>query len=428
MTTALVVAGATPGSADLAADLESVGIHVLGACARDVLVREAARTLPDVVVWHELSADDTLFDACALLAEAAPRPVAVFTSDPDAAHVDRAMRSGIHAWVVAGYEPRRLRAVLQVALSRFAREAELQRELADVTRRYGERKLVDRAKGILMRARELSEDEAFAVLRAASMHSNRRVGQVSRQVISAARDADAVNRAGKLRMLSQRLVKLAAIGVAEPGVAAHRARLADASTAIDAHLQALGRSLSRATFGDLLDAVGATWTPLQSLAAADAPHADRLAGLAGLDALAEALLREADRLVAQLEAAGLVKTLSIINVSGRQRMLAQRHAKQALLALVLQRDPAGQARAGLAETATRLTEVTAQLQAAPLTTPEIRSILDAAVAAWATLERSARVLPRSRDVRALDAASDALSDLFERLTACYERSMQVLMG
>ena len=73
-----------------------------------------------------------------------------------------------------------------------------------------------------MRAREVTEAEAFAVLRTASMHSNQRVGQVSRQVIAAAHYADAVNRAGKLRMLSQRLVKLYALRLLEPGGAAPR--------------------------------------------------------------------------------------------------------------------------------------------------------------------------------------------------------------
>jgi hypothetical protein len=76
-----------------------------------------------------------------------------------------------------------------------------------VSSRFEERKLVDRAKGILMRARQVSEDEAFRVLRAASMHSN----SVSAGVAAGDRGrrfAEAINRAGSLRMLSQRLVKL----------------------------------------------------------------------------------------------------------------------------------------------------------------------------------------------------------------------------
>ena len=225
MTSALVVEGTASGPVDLAADLRAAGIHVLGAVARDTLVREAARLAPDLVVCHEAAPDDALFDAFKLLAVGEPRPVIVFTQDPDAAKIERAIGSGIHAYVVNGYAPQRLRAVIQVAKARFAAEARLRDDFADLSRRFDERKLVDRAKGILMRAREVTEAEAFAVLRTASMHSNQRVGQVSRQVIAAAHYADAVNRAGKLRMLSQRLVKLYALRLLEPGAPRHAEQL-----------------------------------------------------------------------------------------------------------------------------------------------------------------------------------------------------------
>ena len=74
--------------------------------------------------------------------------------------------------------------------------------------RFEERKSVDRAKGILMQARQVSDDDAFALLRSAAMRSKQRLGQLSQQIIQSAQSADALNRAGQLRMLSQRLVKL----------------------------------------------------------------------------------------------------------------------------------------------------------------------------------------------------------------------------
>ena len=111
-----------------------------------------------------------------------------------------------------------------------------------------------------MRARQVSEDEAFAVLRAASMHSNQRVGQVSQQVIAAAHYADAVNRAGKLRMLSQRLVKADALAVLEPRRAAH-ADAARRRGAADRRQPSArsARASRKPTFGDLLEAVAAAW-------------------------------------------------------------------------------------------------------------------------------------------------------------------------
>ncbi|HEX2539476.1 MAG TPA: ANTAR domain-containing protein [Caldimonas sp.] len=425
MTTALVVEGASPAGVDLAADLAKAGIHVVGAVPRNKLVRQALELGPDVVVCHEDAPDAALFEAFALLAGAAPCPVVVFTHDPEASRIEQATRAGVHAYVVNGYGEHRLRAVLHVAQSRFQHERRLRADLDDVTRRFEERKLVDRAKGILMRARHVSEEQAFGVLRAASMHSNQRVGEVSRQVITAAHYADAVNRAGKLRMLSQRLVKLHALQLLEPASPTWGARLAQAAEEIEATIRLLGKSLSRPTFGDLLDAVAGAWMEAQALLAL--PASTRR--VPQVDALAERLLGQADQLTRQLERAGLVTTLHVINLSGRHRMLCQRHAKQILLRLLLGGgDGNGAGHAELAQTAASFEEALAQLRAAPLSTPEIRVLLQDADAAWADVSRAARQVHARHGARALDEASEVVLGVVEQLTDRYEHSMQVLMG
>jgi AmiR/NasT family two-component response regulator len=423
MTTALVVEGASPAGIDLAADLAKAGIHVLGAVPRSKLVRQALELGPDVVVCHEAAPDAALFDAFTVLAGAAPCPVVVFTHDPEAARIEQAMQAGVHAYVVNGYGEHRLRAVLHVAQSRFQHERRLRAELDEVTRRFDERKLVDRAKGILMRARHVSEEEAFGVLRAASMHSNQRVGEVSRQVITAAHYADAVNRAGKLRMLSQRWVKLHALQLLDPAAPNWAPGLAQAGEEIDATIRSLGKSLSKPTFGDLLDAVAAAWHEAEALLSLPASTSR----LAEVDAVAERLLLQADQLTRQLETAGLVTTLHVINVSGRQRMLCQRHAKQILLGLLLGARGAA-SRNDLARTAAAFEEALAHLRAAPLSTPEIRALLQAADDAWADVGRAARQVHAGNGARALDEASEAVLAVFEQLTERYEHSMQVLMG
>ena len=428
MKSALVVDSAPPGLSDLAADLTAAGIHVVGASTRNSLVRDAIRLAPDWIVCQAPSVDDALFDACALLASTAPCAVVVFTGDPDVAKIERALRSGIHAYVVNGYGLNRLRSVLHVAAARFQQERALRDELAQVSQRYDERKLVDRAKGILMRARQLSEDEAFRLLRTASMHSKRRVGEVSQQVIATAHYADALNRAGRLRMLSQRLVKLCALRLPEPESAQAAARLAESIEAIDANIAALGRSLSKATFGDLLDAVEAAWPPLRALVTTTAPDRTAVARLLELDRLAEVLLTQADQLTRQLETAGLVTTLHVINVCGRQRMWSQRYAKEALLGLL----PAGQtAHAGRVEqdrAAVAFEQAMAYLKDIPLSTREIRAALDSAEHEWTALVQAGRNVGAADGQRALSVSSEALLALFDQLTDQYERSMQVLMG
>lgn len=423
MTSALLCpldAGAIP---DLTADFEAAGIHVLGAVDIGVLVREAVRHAPDVVVIVEPQPSELTFRSIELMAATLPLPVLMFVNDGDVTRMDRALALGVAGYVVQGYKPQRLRPLLHLAQARFRRERELRAQLDDMSHRYEERKLIDRAKGVLMRARQMSEDEAFRVLRTASMHSNRRVGQVAQQIIESARQAGAVNRAGQLRMLSQRIVKSYALQVA-----GHRAEgegpLRASVERIDKTLSQLGQTLSQPTFGDLLDAVAGRWQTLKQ--ALDAPADPRRLG--EVDAAAAALLQEAESLTAVLESSSDMSSLHVINVAGRQRMLSQRLAKAALLT-VLQRDVAAQTAADELRTAREaFAAALSALEALPLATREIRASLDEAAALWRSFDDALRDVRTAAGQRALAAASEQLLDVFERLTDQYERSMQILMG
>lgn len=413
----LAVAPALPDAPTLVADLEANGLSVCARCESTHLVHEAVRHAPDLIVVWEPHPGDALFEAVRLLARVmpAPTPVLVFTSDVRAEPMDAALDVGIEGWVVNGYAAGRLRPLVQLTLARHRRSRQMREERDELSRRFEERKLVDRAKGILMSARQVSEDEAFRLLRSASMHAKQRIGQVSQQVIDAAHYAEAINRAGRLRMLSQRVVKLYALAAMGVEAAGSRALLADSAAQIDQSLSLLGRSLSRPTFGDLIDAVQGCWVVLQAgLAGAPA-----VAKVPGLDEEAERLLALADRLTQALENAGLAPTLHVINVSGRQRMLAQRLAKLALL------QPASPA---LAPTAEAFEHGLAYLKGIPLSTPLIREAMAAADLRWQEMLQAVRAGATPAARLTLAANSEALLELFDRLTREYERSMQLLMG
>jgi hypothetical protein len=278
-----------------------------------------------------------------------------------------------------------------------------------------------------MRARQLTEDDAFRMLRTASMHSKRRVGEVAQQVIATAHYADALNRAGRLRMLSQRLVKCCALRLVEAPPTQTEARLAESIEAIDANIGALGKSLSKATFGDLLEAVETAWPPLRALVVAAAPLSGGRAAagpLVQIDRLAEELLTQADQLTRQLETADLVTTLHVINVCGRQRMWSQRFAKEALLGRLLGARPDS----ALAHAQAASEEALAYLRDVPLSTREIRAALDGAVQEWAVLVQASRQVASADGPLMLSESSEALLALFDHLTDQYEGSMQVLMG
>lgn len=410
--------------ATLEADLGAMGFHVLGATACHMLVREVVRLAPDGVVGWAAHLDEACLQALERLRDTEPRPVLLYTADAEVERLDRALQAGVHGCVVQAYARERLRTEWALARLRFGQEQALREELAALRQRFEERKLVDRAKGLLMRATQMSEDEAFRALRRASMQANRRVGLVARELIDAARHGEAVNRAGQLRMLSQRLVKLHALRACGLELEDSQARLVASVQRVDENLALLARHLSAASFGDLLASVQSAWAALKAGLGGPAAVQD----LPVVDAQAERLLEQAERLTAVLEQAGPAATLHVINVAGRQRMLSQRLAKQALLAHVL---PAPQDRVALAEAeATRLAFDQAQdyLRALPLAGAELRESLEAAALAWSALLDGAGQAQQEAGRIALARSSEILLAELDRLTERYELSLERLLG
>lgn len=435
MTSALIHVHGLQGVHPLVADLEAAGIQVLGVVdARGKLLQEVVRHAPDVLICDEALPGDALFKVAQAIAQTAPCPVIVFTNDADAGHIEQAIACGIHAYVVNGYGAQRLRALIHLAQARFRQEQAQHKALQDISIRFEERKMVDRAKGILMRSRKVSDDDAFQILRTVSMHTNQRLGQVSQHIIHAARFAEDVNRCGQLRMLSQRLVKLYGLQLAGVPPEQCSAAFQESVQRIDANLEHLGKSLSQATYGDLLNPVLQTWTRLRQVLQATPVPDPAAAAYALADELAEQLLQGAERLTTQLEVAGGAPPLRVLNKAGRQRMLSQRFAKYAVLGLLGDGELAQRSEAGMAESRAAFEQALTYLNGLPLSTPDIHAALEAAGIGWLQMLAVARDAgpltgpQRLERLQSLALASEQLLGVFEQLSDLYERSMQTLAG
>lgn len=401
--------------------LEAAGCHVLGHAECHMLVHEAARLLPEVVVCDMPRSDDALFAALEALQAEAPRPVMVFTEDDTEAVLRRAVHAGVQGLVIGRRDEVRVAAELQTTQARFLREQAVQVRLADALARLDERKWVERAKGVLMAARQISEDDAFRLLRGASMHTNLRVGDVSRSVIESAELADAVNRAGQLRMLSQRIVKLLAQQAA--GVEVRRAKtlLEESCERVTANLERLQALKLAPPASHELAAVALAWRGLQGCLGTP----PRPAVLQAADAQAETLLVHAEALTGAIEAAGGRQAVHIVNVSGRQRMRVQRLAKDALLHALLDDRVAGDR---VEATMLAFAQALDELERAPLTSADIRGALARARDEWLRMQPGLRDARSTEARQALARGSEALLASFEQLTAAYEHSLHVIMG
>ena len=427
MTTALMCTHLPLTAPTLAADLQAAGIQVLATLENcHMLVHSAVLHAPDVVICDMPLPDSAWFAVLQALSDTAPCPTLVFTDHADADAMAQAVDCGVQVYVVQGYSAQRLPALIQLAQVRHHKAQQQRQTYAELATRFEERKAVDRAKGILMRTQQLSDDDAFRTLRSAAMNSNQRMGQLSQHIIQSAHVAESVNRSGQLRMLSQRLVKLHLLQAAGVQVAHHAALLQASVQWVDGNVALLRKSLSLPTDGDLLEHVAQTWEHLKAaLAQADTDV---------VEACAEALLHGAERLTASLEAAGAGAPLQVLNLAGRQRMLSQRFSKYALLALAGQVGAVGTAQAGMNAAQQEFEAALTYLNGIPLSTSAISEALGSAGVAWLQMvaaAKDAQRLPadqRSAPLQALADGSETLLGLFEQLSEHYEHSMQMLVG
>ena len=407
---------------ELRGDLAESGFDVVAESDdAAALAQTAVRHATDLVVAASISPSARLFEAARLLGTVAPCPFVLFTSDHDTAKIERASASSVHAYVVDGYAKHRLPSIIQVARARFRHEQVLKDELAGLARRFEERKLVDRAKGMLMRSRGITEDEAFELLRSLAMRSRQRIGVVAPSVIDLSRTGEAVNRAGQLRMLSQRVVLFYAQALcAMETDDAHRG-IGDCIQRVDANLGIVRKAISTPGYGELVERVAASWQAVRAIC--DAPPDPKM--LALLDARAERMLEDAEGLTDFLETSGLVSSLHVINVAGRQRMLGQRITK---LCFQLALEPSTAMLAQLQELTAAFQAAFEHLRKLPLSSPLIRADLDAAVEHWRRLRGALDRLSEAAALAAIVHAGEHLLEACERLTDHYEHAMQMLIG
>lgn len=162
--------------------------------AYDVLRPEAGVSLiklvesfhPDVIIIEVDSPSRDTLEHLAIINELNPKPVVVFSEDDDAQLIARAIRSGVSAYVVDGLEHHRISSILEVAIARFREYQALKDELAHTKNQLADRKVIEKAKGFLMKQKRVDESEAFGLLRKMAMDQGLSLGDVAARVMTVA--------------------------------------------------------------------------------------------------------------------------------------------------------------------------------------------------------------------------------------------------
>lgn len=151
------------------------------------LLRQVVDADPDVIFIDLENPNRDVLEQMFQVSRTVRRPVAMFVDQSDKASIEAAIDAGVSAYVVNGLRKERVKPILDMAISRFNAFHRLRDELDRTKQALEDRKVIDKAKGILMKSRQISEDEAYALLRTAAMNESRRVAEVARSLITASK-------------------------------------------------------------------------------------------------------------------------------------------------------------------------------------------------------------------------------------------------
>ena len=140
---------------------------------------------PDVIVIDLENPSRDILEQMFQVSRAVRRPIAMFVDQSDTASIQASVDAGVSAYIVDGLKKERLKSILDLCISRFNAFSRLQDELDRTKSALEERKVIDRAKGILMKLKGLTEEEAYVLLRSTAMREKKKIGEIAQSILTA---------------------------------------------------------------------------------------------------------------------------------------------------------------------------------------------------------------------------------------------------
>ena len=165
---------------------EAGHVHVVHVDEMSHLLARIYTIDPDVILIDLENPSRDVLEQMFQVSRAVKRPVAMFVDQSDTASIEAAVDAGVSAYIVGGLQKERIKNILDLCISRFNSFARLRDELERTRTALEERKVIDRAKGILMKARNLTEEAAYVLLRKTAMNENKKIAEVAQSVVTAA--------------------------------------------------------------------------------------------------------------------------------------------------------------------------------------------------------------------------------------------------
>jgi response regulator NasT len=185
--TVMLVNDGSGKAAALKEALTQAGVRVIAEVEVSLRLEEMIDSIrPDIVlIDSDAPSRDMLEQVCVSSAHS-ERPVVMFTDDARRDTIRAALAAGVAAYVVGEVVPERIQPLLEVAIERYSLDKERREELDDMRQRLADRQVVEKAKGLLMQMKGIGEDEAYRQLRERAMKSQKKIGDVAREVVELA--------------------------------------------------------------------------------------------------------------------------------------------------------------------------------------------------------------------------------------------------
>jgi two-component system, response regulator / RNA-binding antiterminator len=140
---------------------------------------------PDIILIDLENPSRDVLEQMFQVSRAVRRPIAMFVDQSDAASIQASVDAGVSAYIVDGFKKERIKSILDLCVSRFNAFAKLQDELDRTKNALEERKVIDRAKGILMKLKGLTEEEAYVLMRSTAMREKKKIGEIAQSILTA---------------------------------------------------------------------------------------------------------------------------------------------------------------------------------------------------------------------------------------------------
>lgn len=141
---------------------------------------------PDVILIDLENPSRDILEQMFQVSRAVRRPIAMFVDQSDAASIQQSVEAGVSAYIVDGLKKERIKPILDLCISRFNAFSKLQDELDRTKSALEDRKILDRAKGLLMKAKGLTEEEAYVLIRSTAMREKKKIGEIAQSIVTAA--------------------------------------------------------------------------------------------------------------------------------------------------------------------------------------------------------------------------------------------------